>query len=98
MDVAPRGSLSSASVTSLASFEGLSSKRLMMRCQSEAVLFKICDTQCTSSTYGLPRSLQNVVAPSMALNANELSLPKRVVREISLMQRLPYARRNVRRG
>ena len=28
---------------------------------------RICVSQCTSSTYGLPRSLQNTVAPSIAL-------------------------------
>ena len=35
--------------------------------QSESCVCRICWSQCTSSTYGLPRSLQNTVAPSIAL-------------------------------
>src|SRR6185295_6186696 len=40
-----------------------------------------------SSTYGLPRSLQNTVAPSIALYARLLSLPNNAARLISLMRR-----------
>ncbi len=67
IEVAPRGSLSSAAVKSAASLAGSSSKWRMMRCRSESCTCRIWCSQCTSSTYGLPRSLQNAVAPSIAL-------------------------------
>ncbi len=67
IDVAPRGSRSSAAVMSLASTEVSSWKCLMMRCQSLSAFCTICATQCSSSTKGLPRSLQKTVAPSTAL-------------------------------
>src|SRR5699024_3661850 len=85
MDVAPRGRASSAAVMSRDKRAGSSSKWRTMRCRSESWSCTIWYSQCTSSTYGLPRNLQNTVAPSMALYPIGLSLPNRVVRAISLM-------------
>jgi len=65
--VAPRGSRSSAAVMSAAKRDGSNSKWRMMRCRSESVPCRSWFSQCTSSTYGLPRSLQSTVAPSTAL-------------------------------
>src|SRR4026209_2707743 len=86
IDVAQRGRRSSASVMSLASLDESTSKCRTMRCMSESADCRICEIQCTSSTYGLPRSLQNTVALSMALNATLLSFPNDEDRLISLMR------------
>src|SRR5688572_19811505 len=61
----------------------------MIRCRSESGVCRICCSQCTSSTYGLPRSLQNTVAPSMALYARLFNLPNNADRLISLMTWFP---------
>ena len=66
IDVAPRGRRSSAAVRSAARRDGSRSKCLTMRCRSLSGVCRIWCSQCTISTYGLPRSLQNTVAPSMA--------------------------------
>jgi len=65
--VAPRGNRSIASVTSLAMTAASTSKCRRMRCRSESCSCRIWLSQCTNSTYGLPRSLANTVAPSIAL-------------------------------
>ncbi len=67
MAVAPRGSASSAVVMSLARREASSAKCLKMRCRSLSLAWINWCSQCTSSTYGLPLSLQKTVAPSMPL-------------------------------
>src|SRR5882672_4834437 len=57
----------------------------MTRCRSESWFCRIWNSQCSSSTYGLPRNLQNTVAPSIALYASASSLPNRAARLISVM-------------
>src|SRR6266850_114511 len=64
---------------------------------SESGRLMICKSQCTSSTCGLPRSLQKVTAPSAALNMIGLSLPNRVARLISAIGRPLLCRRQSRR-
>src|SRR4026209_2055587 len=86
IEVAPRGRGQSASGLSLARRDESTSKWRTMRCMSESGDCRICEIQCTSSTYGLPRSLQNTVALSMALNATLLSFPNDEDRLISLMR------------
>ena len=53
-------------VRSRARAAGSISKWLMMRCRSESCSCRIWCSQCTISTYGLPRSLQNTVLLSTA--------------------------------
>ena len=65
--VAPRGRRSIASVTSFASTAASTSKWRRIRCRSESCSCRIWLSQWTNSTYGLPRSLANTVAPSIAL-------------------------------
>src|ERR1700761_4671567 len=82
--VAPRGSASSEAVMSAARRDASRPKCLKMRCRSESLAWISWCSQCTSSTYGLPRSLQKTVAPSMPLYAIGLSLPNSATRLISL--------------
>src|SRR5262245_50171781 len=63
------------------------SKWRRIRWRSESGRLTIWKSQCTSSTCGLPRSLQKVTAPSAALNMIGLSLPNRVARLISAIGR-----------
>ncbi len=67
IDVAPRGSLSSDSVKSRASLPASMLKTRTMQVMSELEFCRIWWNQWTSSTYGLPRSLQKTVAPSIDL-------------------------------
>src|SRR5438309_7906488 len=67
-----------------------------MRCRSESGRLTIWKSQCVRSTCGLPRSLQNVTAPSAALNISGLSLPNRVARLISAIGRPLLRRRQSR--
>ena len=48
-----------------------------MRCRSESCCCRIWWNQCTSSTYGLPRSLQKTVALSIALYPRLFSFPNK---------------------
>ena len=82
---APRGSRSSVAWRSRTSRALSISKWRRMRCTSESGRLTIWKSQCTSSTWGFPRSLQNVTAPSAALNISGLSLPNRSARLISAM-------------
>src|SRR6187549_2567059 len=54
-----------------------------MRTRSESDVCSSWCSQCCSSTYGLPRILQNNVALSIALYGRGPSLPNRVLRLIS---------------
>src|SRR6266849_8034309 len=67
-----------------------------MRCRSESGRLTIWKSQCVSSTCGLPRNLQNVTAPSAALNMSGLSLPNRFARLISAIGRPLLRRRQSR--
>src|ERR1041385_2657205 len=56
-----------------------------MRWKSLSWLCRIWNSQCAISTCGLPRSLQNTVADSMALYPSEFNLPNRAALLISDM-------------
>src|SRR5262245_45573344 len=94
---APRGSLSSMFWKSRTRRAVSISKWRRIRCRSESGRLMIWKSQCTSSTCGLPRSLQKVTAPSAALNMIGLSLPNRVARLISAIGRPLLCRRRSRR-
>src|SRR5262249_27442091 len=94
---APRGSLSSMFWKSRTRRAVSISKWRRIRCRSESGRLTIWKSQCTSSTCGLPRSLQKVTAPSAALNIIGLSLPNRVARLISAIGR-PLSSRLHSRG
>src|SRR6185437_1035962 len=83
IEVAPRGRRSSASVRSRASLAASMPHARTITCRSELCCCSTWWIQCTSSTYGLPRSLQNTVAPSIDLYARLFSLPNSATRLIS---------------
>src|SRR5262249_38488817 len=56
-----------------------------MRWKSLSWLCRIWNSQCAISTCGLPRSLQNTVAASMALYPSEFNFPNRAALLISDM-------------
>src|SRR6185312_12755136 len=85
IEVAPRGRRSSASVRSRASLAASMPDARTITCRSELCCCSTWWIQCTSSTYGLPRSLQNTVAPSIDLYARLFSLPNSATRLISPM-------------
>src|SRR5215472_13375211 len=96
MAEAPRGSRSSAVCRSRTRRAVSTSKVLKIRCRSESGRLTIWKSQCVRSTCGLPRSLQNVTAPSADLNIKGLSLPNRVARLISAIGRPLLRRRSIR--
>ncbi|MGF6654392.1 hypothetical protein OKW34_004981 [Paraburkholderia youngii] len=58
---------------------------LTMRCRSLSDCASSWCSQCTSSIYGLPRSLENAVADSMLLKSVAPSLPNNAWREMDMM-------------
>ncbi len=85
MEVAPRGKPSSAATTSRASLVSSIPNARRMQATSLPESWIITWIQCTSSTYGLPRILQNPVAVSIALIAVGFRRPKSAARLISVM-------------
>src|SRR5262250_2474606 len=96
MAEAPRGSRSSAVCRSRTRRAVSTSKCRRIRCRSESGRLTIWKSQWVRSTCGLPRSLQNVTAPSADLNMRGLSLPNRVARLISAIGRPLLRRRSLR--
>src|SRR6478735_4478003 len=86
IELEPRGRASRAAVKSACRRAGSRLNWLATRARSPLSICLSWKSQCTSSTYGFPRSLQNTVADSRALKVVASSLEKSLDLLISLME------------